>query len=204
MSVIDQIRLRASVYQSPVCLIPGCNEPRKIRQYCSNHYAALKRRNEHPKNEPQVRTRESHLFIIKACEYKSDECLIWPYSQYDGYPYLGFMGKTRRVHVLVCEHVNGPQPSDIHEVAHECGHSLCCNPAHLAWKTHRENILDKVRHGTMPLGEKHHGARLKQAEVLEIRGLRGKVTRKALAERYGVGISTIDNIIDGITWRHVA
>ncbi len=26
------------------------------------------------------------------------------------------------------------------EVGHQCDYSLCCNPAHLAWETHLENV----------------------------------------------------------------
>lgn len=73
-----------------------------------------------------------------------------------------------------------------------------------SWKTQKENIADKIVHGTVLSGEKHHQAKLTEREVREIRRLRGKVTRKDLALQYGVKRSTIDNVLDGSTWRSVA
>lgn len=32
-----------------------------------------------------------------------------------------------------------------HEACHSCDNPICCNPAHLFWGTHRENLHDYIR-----------------------------------------------------------
>jgi HNH endonuclease len=198
-----QIKKTAVAAGATVCCVEGCDRPRRLRQYCGMHYARLKRAGIHPKDEPRIKTGKSHEFFLSLLSKETKECIAWPYSKTLGYGTISFKHKTHRVNRLVCEAVRGPAPDSNHEAAHECGNSDCCNPAHLLWKIHKDNIADKIQHGTLPLGEKHHAAKLTRQNVIDIRASRNEVPRSRLASIYGVGLATIDNVLSGATWKEV-
>jgi NUMOD4 motif/HNH endonuclease len=58
------------------------------------------------------------------------------------------------VHTAVLTAFIGPKPPG-HECAHKDGGLRNNRLSNLAWKTHRENEADKVRHGTKLIREKH-------------------------------------------------
>lgn len=75
-----------------------------------------------------------------------------------GYPYVqiiapGGGAKARAIHVLVAQAFIGTRPADM-EVRHLDGNAKNCLVSNLAYGTHRENELDKRRHGTHPHGSK--------------------------------------------------
>lgn len=96
------------------------------------------------------------------------------------------------VHRVICIAVHGDAPTAAHEVAHSCGNSLCCNPAHVRWATAAENLLDRLQHGTL--------STLSVAQIFEIREARSAPATE-LAERYGVDPSAIHGIRSGRKWR---
>ena len=77
-------------------------------------------------------------------------------------------GKTKRIYVArlvaeaFCGVPTGPQ------VRHWDGDCTNDRPENLRWGTDADNKADMVRHGSRK-GEKHHLARLTEAQVLEIR-----------------------------------
>lgn len=73
--------------------------------------------------------------------------------------------------------------------------------SNLAWGTQRENILDKIAHGTMPSGETHPLTTLTIREVRLIRSSEGGVVD--LAEHFNVSPATISAVRTGRTWKHV-
>jgi hypothetical protein len=87
--------------------------------------------------------------------------------------------------------------------AHNNGNPLDNRPTNLRWATLLENNRDRLRHGTVPRGEKHHNAKLTQEAARAIRaqlpGTRGTINR--LAREYGVTKTVITNVRDNITWR---
>jgi len=186
------------------CAVDGCEKSRELRQYCGMHYARLKVVGEHPKNEPRIKASKSHYAFTQMLSADTDECVEWEFYTAFGYPMITFKQTAFRVHRMVCEAINGPPPTAKHEAAHECGNSKCCNWRHLSWKTHADNIADKFVHGTIPLGEKHHAAKLTEDDVRSIRRLRHEKTRRELTEEFGIKPSTLDNVLSGATWRHVA
>lgn len=72
---------------------------------------------------------------------------------------------TRKVHRLVCEAFNGPQPDDKPHCAHRDGNVANNTPDNLYWATAQENADDRERHGTTcrgpmmerrkPIGDRH-------------------------------------------------
>jgi DNA-binding transcriptional regulator YiaG len=126
--------------------------------------------------------------------YRSDECLIWPFSRNPelGYGMFGLNGEMLYAHRWMCEEVNGPPPTPQHQAAHSCGrgHDGCVAPTHLRWKTISENLLDKRRHGTHA-GGKGSRATLTAVQIEEIRAARGIESQYATARRFGVKRGTI-------------
>jgi hypothetical protein len=137
-----------------------------------------------------------------AVHHEGDDCLIWPYNKTDcGYPHVRFGGKPTRGHRILCEAAHGPQPSDLQrEVAHKCGNRACVNPRHLRWASRDENEADKIQHGTTNRGERQGSAKLTAADVLKIRDLEGKLSRREIAELFGVVRPTIDKIHGRQRW----
>lgn len=139
-----------------------------------------------------------------ALLHEADECLKWPYSTNSaGYGKIRLNGKLQHVNRVVCEAVNGPPPTPEHEAAHSCGkgHEACIAPNHLSWKTPSANAFDKVTHGTDNRGERHPLAKLSEADVREILGLRGKLTHQKIADLYGVDRRHVGLILQRKTWR---
>lgn len=109
----------------------------------------------------------------------------------------------RYIHRLVLEAFVGPRPPGL----------ICCHwdgdPANnrlenLRWDTYKSNCDDMLRHGTRRLGETGTRARLKEAEVREIRRLMADgASPEVLAARFGVGSPNIKAIACGRTWRHL-
>lgn len=89
----------------------------------------------------------------------------------------------------------------------------CChnngNPAdnrlsNLRWDTQKNNLADRIRHGTDPCGERNGAARITEADVVEIRKMLCEgVSQEKTGKRFGIKPSTISDIHRGKTWVHV-
>lgn len=87
--------------------------------------------------------------------------------------------------------------------------------SNLEWVTRSENMIHAHRFGNKSnKGEKNPATNLTDEVVLEIRSkftygikggrpVKGQVTRRMLAEEYGVGIHVIKNIVSGKNWKHL-
>lgn len=110
--------------------------------------------------------------------------------------------KVLSVHRIVAEAFLGPPPEG-HEVRHLDGNpqNNCIN--NLVWGTKKENRRDRTLHGrdNLPCGEKASWSKLKENDVRSIKI--SKDTSKNLGIRFGVSISTIDDIRHNRTWKHV-
>lgn len=85
---------------------------------------------------------------------------------------------------LVCEAFHGP--AEGREVRHLNGRCDDDRADNLAWGTSAENSADTFRHRTQPLGENHHNATLTDAQVDEIRSLKGRLKQREIADRFGI------------------
>lgn len=90
----------------------------------------------------------------------------------------------------------GPAPSSRHEVAHLDGVKANCAATNLAWKTPKEDAMDKWLHGTQPV--KHS-----REVVAAMRCLfEGGFSRKAIARVLAIGNSTVRDVVNGVSRVH--
>jgi hypothetical protein len=188
---------------SKTCSI--CAKPVKSRDLCAAHLHRLVRH-----GDPLgggIRNGEAGRFYRDVVlQNKDDACLLWPYSRRNGYGQLYKDGRTHVVSRLACQDVYGLPPTPTHEAAHSCGngHLGCVNPKHLSWKTPVENHADKLIHGTRSRGEKHGAAKLTEADVVQIRSMRGTRSLREIAAQFGVSRSAVSQIHLGNNWGHTA
>lgn len=185
------------------CSIQGCEREHKARGWCKMHYARWSKYGDPNKTVTAPTGEPANFYGNMVIAFDGDECLPWPYGTNGvGYGKLWLDGRVRYVHVLVCEHVNGPPPTPKHEAAHSCGkgHLGCVNPRHLSWKTRAENHADKLIHGTHLRGENHPSTKLTNSDARAIRSLRGSTTQREIALKFAVSEKTVNAIQMGRKW----
>lgn len=93
------------------------------------------------------------------------------------------------------------------EVCHKCDNPSCVNPKHLFLGTRQDNIDDRERKGRNItfIGEEQPRAKLTKKSVKDARWERAYkgTSFQALANRYGVSKKTMQNAINGVTWKCV-
>jgi len=121
----------------------------------------------------------------------SHECWEWTgkINKKDGRPYFTVEGKRRPSYSYVLEAFKGQAPNG-RMVLHSCDNQLCCNPHHMRWGTHQENMndmKDRERHG------------LPKIVVRAIKTLLndGNQTHDDIAKLYGVSREAITGINNG-------
>jgi hypothetical protein len=136
----------------------------------------------------------------------TDECILWPFGNFNrGYAQMTHGAESKQAHRAMCLQVHGNPPTPQHQAAHSCRNRSCVNPAHLSWKTPKENQADRIRDGTSTIGAQNGAAVLSENEVLAIRReIRTLGTRtKELAARFGVSYDAIQLAANGSTWSHL-
>lgn len=109
--------------------------------------------------------------------------------------------KNTKVHQLVALVFLGPRPEG-EWVLHGPNGKDDNSVQNLYYGTPAQNVKDKWRDGTVIIGENHHKAKLKDADVIEIRKLHEQgLTCKAIAARYGVYHTAITKIINRQNWK---
>jgi hypothetical protein len=118
-----------------------------------------------------------------------------------GHGQIGVKGKMLRTHRLAFEIWKGSIPDGMH-VLHRCDNPACINPDHLFLGTNRDNVADMVSKARHMHGERHHAARLTEADVLAIRA--SAKSHAALAREFGVAEVTIRDARTGRKWAHIS
>ena len=117
---------------------------------------------------------------------------------------------TRRsvsAHRLAYETWKGEIP-DGYEVCHVCDNPSCINPDHLFVGTRQDNVDDRERkcRNVIKIGEEQPRSKLTKKAVKDARWEKAYkgTSFQELADRYGVSKNTMQNAINGITWKCVS
>lgn len=137
---------------------------------------------------------------------KTEKCWLWTgFLNHDGYGRVGPIKGVRsggRAHKIAWEMANGPVPEGL-SVMHLCDTRACVRLDHLKLGTHQENMLDCLQKKRTTFGEKSHSAKLTEAQAIEIKALRGKVSQRELSEKYGVSQTAICCVQRGRSWKYL-
>ena len=160
-----------------------------------------------PRRRQSASTPVRERLLEKALPEPNTGCWLWLGSHFPttGYALLSVRNKARGAHRLAHEEFIGPIPAGA-MVLHRCGngHLGCINPAHLYAGDARQNAADAARHGSIPRGERHVNAKLKEDDVRAIRAASaaGRSLR-SIAREYGVDRRGIQAITRRLKWKHV-
>jgi hypothetical protein len=186
-----------------VCSQEDCAGSVIARGLCAKHYKRVQRKGRADGGHDRIHGMPS-AFLEMALEMETDECIIWPYASIGRpgakYGTVRSGGRTRLCNRIACEEENGPAPSDEHEAAHRCGITLCINKKHVRWATPLENAADKKCHGTEPMGEDHHSAKLTEEGVGMARATIGQESNVAIAAQLKVHPATISSVRNRRSW----
>jgi len=111
--------------------------------------------------------------------------------------------KQKYIHHLVLEAFVSKRPGKL-VACHGDGDVNNNRLDNLRWDTQSNNHLDKIKHGTMPLGDTHKNAVLTCLDVKFIRHwINAGYIGQEIADSFGVSKQTISNIKNNKVWRHV-
>jgi hypothetical protein len=135
-------------------------------------------------------------------------CWLWQ----DGVNEFGYgivnlkSGEPERAHRVMWQMFYGKIPPSMC-VCHHCDVPACCNPDHMFLGLRADNNADMVakKRARKARGEAAGRAKLTDVAVLAIRVAysRGGADYRVLADTYGVGKTTIGNVIQRRTWKHL-
>ena len=163
---------------------------------------------------PELTTESIERFWSKVDKKSEDECWEWLASlTTNGYGDIRIKNKNYRAHRVSWVLHNGqiPEHDSWHGycVCHTCDNPSCVNPSHLFLGTNKDNVNDRInkkRKGAPGARGENSGChKLTEKEVIEIRAkyIPFEYSLYKLAKEYGVGVSTIHNVVTHVTWRHV-
>lgn len=115
--------------------------------------------------------------------------------------YPGHAAPMERAHRVAFFLWHGTDPGELC-VCHHCDNPPCCNPQHHFLGTRDDNNKDRHRKGRdrIPMGESHGRAKLSWVDVQTIRS--SPLSRRVLAQRYGVSASTIGRVLNDKGWHY--
>lgn len=132
---------------------------------------------------------------MKSTPTKSGHRLIR--LQYQGRKLLDY------VHRLVRQLFVGPCPEGM-EACHGDGNPGNNFVTNLRWDTRKNNLADRLNHGTLNCGEKCGTAKLTDDKVRLIRVLKSRgVGSRTLASRFEVDYTQINNIVTRRRWAYL-
>lgn len=161
----------------------------------------------HDLTEEQIRS-----FWDRVAITSPNECWNWtrgrngPGAQ--AYGIVWFGNKKYKCHRLsLALSIGEPTPSK-NFACHRCDNPTCCNPAHLYWGTPKDNSRDCKERGRLKkeMGSSRYNAKLTEEAVAEIKAqapFRTYGWGRAMARKYGVAATAINNIVHGRRWKQV-
>lgn len=141
-------------------------------------------------------------YIIRKTRVSSGGCWEWQGClNYNGYGVVGRNNYTvkTRAHQIAYIAYKGEYDKRL-LICHTCNNSKCCNPEHLYAGTLKQNMTDRDKSGTTAKGERHGRSKLLESQVKEILSLKGVLSERKLAVRYGVSNTAIGYILRHKNW----
>src|SRR6266545_5746697 len=134
-------------------------------------------------------------FWSRAAIGPPSACWEWQAGRLRGYGVFNLRQKGQRAHRAAWEFTYGLIPSEMC-VLHHCDNPPCVNPRHLFLGTQLDNISDRHGKGRSRgvVGERHHKAKLSEADVLSIRQLYPTCSVSEISREFGVSRATIHSL----------
>lgn len=201
------------------CSVEKCAREAVAKGMCLMHYKRVWKHGDPHYEKPKKPLLDR--FLKKVRFASKNKCWEWTGALTKGYGVINDgTGQLLRTHRLAWETWKGKIPAGLW-VLHKCDNRRCVNPKHLFLGTVADNNLDMLkkgrafipapRYGKRPAheiahmqGEKHHGHKLSESKVLDIRRrFKAGETGPSLAKRHGIHPATAWTIATKKTWRHV-
>lgn len=186
-----------------------------VCEYCGSTFRAF--------SYKQKFCSEECAFCGRIKRKESSDCLEWQGDiNNSGYGVMSVVRAGKRkligVHRYSWERTHGKIPDGLC-VCHKCDNPKCVNVDHLFIGTRKDNNHDRslknrsgkrvftdeerFKYSCINSGEKNNSAKLTEKEVIQIKNIRGKFTRKEIAKRFNVSLSCIKDIFGGKTWKYL-
>ena len=132
--------------------------------------------------------------------YTIKEKILKPTLGKNGYYCFGLYenGKqyTVNLHRIVAE-AWIPNPNNLPETNHKNGIKTDCSITNLEWASYSDNLNHALQTGlNSNKGETHYNVKLTDAQIQEIRTLKGTMTQRKIGEMFGVCQQHVCNIIN--------
>jgi hypothetical protein len=154
------------------------------------------------KTGPKPRSLQDAWNYLMQRRVMDGECWLYIETQNIGIGYKTIFAKGKRwyIHALAYYLHNGEiQPGNVHR--HTCHKPNCFNPSHIIEGTQADNIKDKQHSGRQPVGTEIYNAKLNENAVRHIR--QSKENLGELSRKFNVSRSSIKQVRDGKSWKHV-
>lgn len=187
--------------KTPNTTCQTCNKPIKVKPH-----TLLKNTNNFcSKTCGGIFIREDPENALNTHTIKTETCWLWTGSKYkNGYGRIRSLKRGLLTHRVAWELTYGPIPDEL-QVCHKCDVRNCVRPDHLFLGTNDDNIRDMHSKNRHVYGARQHMAKLDDDKVRNIRELyeQGNISKKQLAERFGVSATSIDDVVKFKSWKHV-
>jgi hypothetical protein len=106
------------------------------------------------------------------------------------------------IHRLIYETFKGPIPEGL-VIRHLNDIPYDNRLENLEVGTVKENVMDSIKLGNFPRGQKNGQSKLTDEEVLMIKTLSTSYNKSELGRKFNVNRKTISAILEGRTWKHI-
>jgi hypothetical protein len=147
----------------------------------------------------------SNLGRVKSCERIIPSKLLKLQLSKEGYLRVHLSGprKYANVHTLVLSAFSGEKPKG-NLSRHLDGVRTHNGYDNLKWGTQKENMADRVRHGTDFKGSRHPNSKLTESSASEIRRLaESGVSKVKIAKMFGISPANVGHVVKRKSWTHI-
>jgi hypothetical protein len=186
------------------CEVEGCAGVNLAKGLCCKHYTRLLRGGDPHTLSQKEMSLEERFRAGLAPQDPVTGCIEWTGTRVTkGYGLITQDGKPIGTHRLAWELKHGPIPEGM-KVCHHCDNPACCNTDHHFLGTNADNMADRNAKGRQAKGERSGGAKLTEADVLEIRRrLAAGESQLEISKAFGITRQHVGYIKSGKTWSHL-